>query len=100
LALVATILTFFYKRLLGIEHFTLCMSVVGLAFQMLLSWNDSFSLRTAEIFGFFDMACFVMLMRFFNYRSRLVYGFLLFGIASIFYISSLKLVDAYASVLS
>lgn len=100
LVLVVSILAFFYKYLSGIEHFTLCMSVAGLAFQMVLSWNDSFSLRTAEIFGFFDMACFVMLMRFLNYRSRMLYGLLLFGMASVFYISSLKLVDAYASVLS
>lgn len=100
LALISSILTFFYQRLYDIEHFALGMSVVGLAFQMLLSWNDSFSLRTAEIFGFFDMACFVMLMRFLDYRSRLIYGFLLFGIAAVFYISSLKLVDTYASVLS
>lgn len=99
-ALIVFILATFYKQLSDIEHFVLCMSAAGLALQILLSWNDSFSLRTAEIFGFFDMACFVMLMRFFNYRSRIIYGMLLLGLASVFYISSLKLVDVYASVLS
>jgi hypothetical protein len=99
-ALIVFILATFYKQLSDIEHFVLCMSAVGLALQILLSWNDSFSLRTAELFGMFDMACFVMLMRFLEYRSKILYGLLLFGIAAVFYMATLKVVDDYASVLS
>ncbi|EXF95570.1 hypothetical protein HK44_025340 [Pseudomonas fluorescens HK44] len=98
--LVVTVLIIFYERLTEVERFVLCMSVVGLALQVLLSWNDSFSLRAAEVFGFFDMACFAMLMRLFNYRSRIIYSLMLVGIAAVFYVSSLKMVEDYHSVLS
>lgn len=99
-ALIVVILGLFYKKLSDAEHFVLCMSAVGLALQVLLSWNDTFSLRTAELFGMFDMACFVMLMRFLECRSKIVYGLLLFGVATVFYMATLKVVDDYASVLS
>jgi len=99
IVLVLSVVTLFYNQLSDIEHFVLGMAVVGLSLQILLSWNDSFSLRTAELFGMFDMACFVMLMRFLDYRSKISYGFLLLVIAMVFYMSTLKVVDAYASVL-
>ena len=76
------------------------ITAIGLALQISLSWNDSFSLRAAEIFGFFDMACFVMLMRLFDYRSRFLYGLMLVGMAAVFYVSSLKMVEDYRSVFS
>ncbi|WP_458718169.1 EpsG family protein [Pseudomonas gregormendelii] len=100
IALVLSVVTFFYNQLSETDHFVLGMTVVGLSLQILLSWNDSFSLRTAELFGMFDMACFVMLMRFLDYRSKISYGLLLLAIAVIFYMATLKVVDAYASVLS
>lgn len=100
IVLVSSILIKFYKQLSDVEQFVLGMSVLGLALQILLSWNDSLSLRIAELFGMFDMACFVMLMRFLDFRSRITYGLLLFCIAIIFYMATLKVVDAYASVLA
>jgi hypothetical protein len=100
LVIVGFILVTFYKFLSEIERFVLSLTVMGLALQILFSWNDSLSLRTAELFGFFDMVTFVMLLRFFDYKSRAAYAFFLLLVAGAFYSSSLKIIDAYASVLS
>ncbi|KAI2694271.1 EpsG family protein [Pseudomonas sp. TNT3] len=100
LSIISFILLAFYQVLSDVERFVLSISVIGLALQILFSWNDSLSLRTAELFGFFDMVTFVMLMRFFDCKSKIVYGVFLFAIAGAFYASSLKIIDAYASVLS
>ncbi|TVT90124.1 EpsG family protein [Pseudomonas sp. RGB] len=100
MTLVTGILIVLYQRLTEAERFILSLSAIGLALQISLSWNDSFSLRAAEIFGFFDMACFVMLMRLFDYRSRFLYGLMLVGMAAVFYVSSLKMVEDYRSVFS
>lgn len=100
LVIVGFILVTFYKYLSNVERFVLSLTVMGLALQILFSWNDSLSLRTAELFGFFDMVTFVMLLRFFDYKSRAAYAFFLLLVAGAFYSSSLKIIDAYASVLS
>lgn len=100
ITLVVTVLIVLYQRLTESERFVLSLSAVGLALQVSLSWNDSFSLRSAEIFGFFDMSCFVMLIRLFDYRSRFLYWLMLVGIATVFYASSLKMVEDYHSVFS
>lgn len=98
--IVSFILVGFYQFLSDVEKFSLSLTVIGLALQILFSWNDSLSLRTAELFGFFDMVTFVMLMRFFTYKSGVAYALFLFAVGAVFYTSSLKIIDAYASVLS
>lgn len=100
ITLVVWVLISLYQKLTEVERFFLTLSAIGLALQISLSWNDSFSLRAAEIFGFFDMASFVMLMRLFGYRSRFLYWLMLVGMAAVFYVSSLKMVEDYRSVFS
>ena len=100
MVLISAILIMLYQRLTDVERFILSLSAIGLVLQISLSWNDSFSLRAAEIFGFFDMACFVMLMRLFDYRSRVFYWLALVGMSAVFYFSSLKMVEDYHWILS
>lgn len=96
LGFVVFLVLFVYQRLTDFERFLVFMSVIGLAFQIAFSWNDTLGLRLAEVFGFFDMAMLCLLLRFLNFRSRLIYSIMLFSLASIFYASSLKLVGSYA----
>lgn len=95
-AFLSIVILALYKRLSHFETFLVFMSVLGLSVQILLSWNDSLSLRFAELFGFFDMACFVMLFRFFDAKSRFLYACGLIAFGGVLYFSSLKLVGEYS----
>lgn len=96
LVFVLFLLIFVYHLLNGFERFLVFMSTLGLSFQIAFSWNDALALRLAEVFGFYDMAMLCLFLKFLNFRSRLLFMLLLLCLASVFYISSLKLVSAYA----
>ncbi|TWR92319.1 EpsG family protein [Pseudomonas saxonica] len=94
--LIVLIITVYLERLSAVEKFVTLMSILGLCIQIMLSWNDAFSLRFAELFGFFDMAMFCMMYRFFDSKSKLIYSLGLMIMSFIYYYSSLKLVSEYA----
>lgn len=100
LALLSFIISSLYRKMSDFERFLVFMSVMGLSLQALLSWNDSLSLRFAELFGFFDMACFLVVTRFFEKKSQILYVIGLVGLGGLLYFSSTKLVAEYAASFS
>lgn len=84
-----------YSLLTDAERFIVLMSVVGLAFQISFSWNDTLGLRFAEVFGFFDMAMLCLLVKYLNFNSRLLFFLGMILLAAVFFLSSLKLVGPY-----
>ncbi|WP_445323844.1 EpsG family protein [Pseudomonas sp. EL_65y_Pfl2_R95] len=94
-----SIVILLYERLAQTERFLIFMSICGVAIQAFFSWNDAFSLRFSELFGLFDMASFCIIFRFIDQNSRACYALLLVIVAAIFYISSLRLVGVYSSLI-
>ena len=94
--IVLLLLFFLFDQLQGIERFILFMSLLGVSVQLMLSWNDALSLRFSEIFGFFDIAMFFIMLRFLDSKSKIIYGCGLLLMSAIYYYSSLKLVQDYA----
>lgn len=96
LIFVLFLLVAVYHLLGSFERFLVFMSTLGLGFQIAFSWNDALGLRLAEVFGFYDMAMLCLVLKFLDFRSRLLFVLVLLCLASVFYVSSLKLVGAYA----
>lgn len=93
--LVVVLIAVYFERLNATEKFVTRMSIFGLCIQIMLSWNDALSLRFAELFGFFDMAMFCIMYRFFEYKSKVIYSLFLIMMGFIYFYSSLKLVNDY-----
>ncbi len=73
---------------------TLC-TTVGLFFLLALSANDALALRSADVFGLFELVVFMIPMQFIRGHLRLVYAVFIICLGVGFFSASLELIGPY-----
>jgi hypothetical protein len=96
-AVVAFAATVLWKRLSPSERLLVICSSSGVMLEIALASNDALSLRSGEIFGLFDVASALMILSYLRHRTAVVYVVFLLCLGGIFYRSSTKIIQPYAS---
>ncbi len=89
-----------WKKISDEDKFVVFCSSIGLALQILLSANDALALRSAEVFGIFDVLMFLIPLKVLRRPSQLVYAGVLVLAGFLFFSSSVKIMNPYKTILS
>ncbi len=92
--------TFFWGKLTELHRRVVFCCAMGLFLQIAFSANDSIAIRTAEIFGLFDISVALLLFTFLKPRAALVYAFCLLVVGGLFFRSATAILESYRTVLT
>lgn len=89
-----------WNRLRAPERLLIVCSAFGVTLEIALASNDTFALRAGELFGLFDVASALVILSYLRRPALIAYVVLLLGLGGVFYYSSTKIVQTYATLLS
>ena len=97
-ALIVFVYFFLWEKLQRTERIIVLCSLTGLALEAAFSSNAAFAIRSAEVFGMFDVAAGLLLLQHLGRRTVPVYALLLLAAGANFYRSSTKIIEPYRAV--
>lgn len=100
LAIMISIVLFLWHRTSAEDRFIVFCSAIGMAFQVVLSSNDTLALRSSEVFGIFDILMFLIPLKIWRFELRLSYYVVLLLMGAVFFNSSTKIMNPYRAALS
>lgn len=95
LVLFATLVL--WAKLRTPERLLIVCSALGVTMQVALASNDSLAVRSGELFGLFDVASALVLLSYLRGRALVGYVSLLLCLGGVFFRSSTKIVQPYAT---
>lgn len=95
--LVACAALFLWNRMESRQRLLVVCSAFGIMLEIALSSNDSLAVRAGEIFGLFDVASALMILSYLRRRTALVYVVFLLCLGGVFFNSTTKIINPYAS---
>lgn len=95
-AAIATLLiVYFWNRTSERDRVVIFASVFGVALQVVLSSNNALALRSAEVFGLFDVLMFLAPLRLLHAEARMAYLLILVLLGAVFFNSSTEIMNPY-----
>jgi hypothetical protein len=99
LAFMMLVVGFLWKKASSEERLFVFCSAIGLAIQILFSFNDVIALRGSELFGLFDVMVFVIPLRYLKPSLAYACALILIIFGALFFVSSMSIVNPYQWVL-
>jgi hypothetical protein len=96
-ALVAFAGIVLWKRLDPYERLLVICSSSGVMIEVALASNNALAIRGGELFGMFDVASALMIISYLRRRTAVIYVIFLLCLGGVFFRSSTKIIQPYAS---
>jgi uncharacterized membrane protein len=94
-AVLLFVVCFLWRKVSSEERLFIFCSGIGLSLQLLFSFNDTIALRGSELFGLFDMALFIIPLKYVRPIIAYTYALFLIICGAAFYASDLTIVQPY-----